>query len=134
MRGTKTSASGCPTSGVLCERVPQRLTAQRWSKVRASDYGVRNVKDQMRRGIQKMRSRYMRRRSRFVIDLSCSCGTKIKMCVLLGVPIHPCEEAPDVSEPPQGLNPRVSAIAGHLRAIEKELGAISQGTGRRAAA
>jgi hypothetical protein len=27
MRGTKTSASGCPTSGLLCERVPQRLTA-----------------------------------------------------------------------------------------------------------
>jgi len=31
------------------------------------------------------------------------------------------------------FDPRVSAIAGHLRAIEKELGAISQGAGRRAA-
>src|ERR1700688_5316261 len=35
---------------------------------------------------------------------------------------------------PKEFDPRVSVIAGHLRAIEKELGAISQGTGRRAAA
>jgi hypothetical protein len=35
---------------------------------------------------------------------------------------------------PKEFDPRVSAIAGHLRAIEKELGAISQGAGRRAAA
>jgi len=31
------------------------------------------------------------------------------------------------------FDPRVAAIAGHLRAIEKELGAIGQITGRRAA-
>ena len=35
---------------------------------------------------------------------------------------------------PRDFDPRVSAIAGHLRAIEKELGAISDGAGRRAAA
>ena len=35
---------------------------------------------------------------------------------------------------PKEFDPRVSVIAGHLRAIEKELGAIGQGAGRRAAA
>jgi putative intracellular protease/amidase len=35
---------------------------------------------------------------------------------------------------PKDFDPRVSAIADHFRAIEKELGAISQGAGRRAAA
>jgi hypothetical protein len=32
------------------------------------------------------------------------------------------------------FDPRISAIAGHLRAIEKELGGIRQSAGRRAAA
>jgi hypothetical protein len=32
------------------------------------------------------------------------------------------------------FDPRVTAIAGHLRAIEKELGSLGKGAGRRAAA